>query len=164
MYKGTSLIQDIDLPCSPDESFIYNLWSTWASTAPSWIEFNNTKLQMSINAPNVNSDQEFDFYITSGPLGASNLYQTLIKLSVINCKVDNCLQCPSSILIWSEWKTGFSLVNGSWNFQNTAVRQCNYSEHWNNLINNQRINIHEYSMEIMIIIISLSGICQSLAL
>ena len=67
----------------------------------------------------MDSDQEFDFYITSSPVGTNNLYQTLFKLTVIGCKIQNCLQCSSSLLTWSEWKTGFSLVNGSWSPQNT---------------------------------------------
>ena len=129
--ENTSLNVTPNLPCSPDESFQYNLWSTWASTAPSWIEFDSGSLTLIINAPNVDSDQEFDFYITSGPVGTNNLYQTLFKLTVVNCKIQNCLQCSSSLLTWSKCKTGFLLVNDSWSSQNTnSVSETSKKYFW----------------------------------
>ena len=120
--ENTSLNVTSNLPCSPDESFEYNLWSTWASTAPSWIQFDNNSLILTINAPNVDSDQEFDFYILSGPVGTKIFYQTLIKLTVVNCKIQNCLQCSTSLLTWEKCQNGFLLVNDSWSSQNTTVR------------------------------------------
>ena len=66
----------------------------------------------------MDSDQEFDFYILSGPVGTKIFYQTLIKLTVVNCKIQNCLQCSTSLLTWSICQNGFLLVKGSWNSQN----------------------------------------------
>ena len=60
-----------------------------SSTVPSWVAINSTTGILTITAPSVSADTEFDFDATSSIYGVSSPVQKLIKLTVINCQVQN---------------------------------------------------------------------------
>ena len=60
-----------------------------ASTVPSWVAIDSVSGNLSINAPEVSLNTEYDFYINSAVSGASSPIQKLIKLIITNCAAKN---------------------------------------------------------------------------
>ena len=84
-------------------------------TAPTWISVNLDSGMLKFTAPQVSSDSDFEFYIDSIISGQSNPIHKLIKITVANCAVLNCLKCSgTSGLIWLDWNSGFTLSNNIW--------------------------------------------------
>ena len=85
-----------------------------SSTVPSWITINSLTGVLTITAPNVSADTEFYFYATSSITGVSNPVQKLIKLTVVNCQVQNWDKCSmSSSTTWVTWSSGSTLNSDS---------------------------------------------------
>ena len=91
------------------------------TTAPSWVNINSTTGVLSITAPDVVSDTEFDFYINSVVTGIVLPSQKLIKLTVQSCTSLNCQKCVStSNTIWDIWSIGYFLNSGVWSISNQS--------------------------------------------
>ena len=89
-----------------------------SSTAPSWVSINPNTGVLSITAPSVSTDTEFDFYVTSIISGVSNLVQKLIKLTIYKCQVQNCqIWSSSSSSVWATWNSGYTQTSGAWIIQ-----------------------------------------------
>ena len=86
-----------------------------SSTVLSWVQINTSTGQLTIQAPSVTSDLNFNFYIVSSVSGTSISVQKLINLTVTKCQVKNWQICSSSnVSIWSTWSSGYTLKSGSW--------------------------------------------------
>ena len=111
-----SAIMTIQLSCSfsGSTSISYSISSYGSSTVPSWITINSLTGVLTITAPNVSADTEFYFYATSSITGVSNPVQKLIKLTVVNCQVQNWDKCSmSSSTTWVTWSSGSTLNSDS---------------------------------------------------
>ena len=85
-----------------------------SSIAPSWISIDSSTSVLSMTTPNVDTNTEYDFYINSVSSGSSDPVQKLIKLTVVNCAVVNCLKWSSSSVSTCEvWASGFTLSSGT---------------------------------------------------
>ena len=83
------------------------------STLPSWVAINSTTGVLSIVAPDVSSDTEYDFYIVSSVSGVTSSILKKIKLTVLNWSVSNWQKCSStSISIWDTCYSGYVLSSG----------------------------------------------------
>ena len=60
-----------------------------SSIVPSWVQINSSTGQLTIQAPGVNSDSNFNFYILSSISGISMPVQKIINLTVTKCPVQN---------------------------------------------------------------------------
>ena len=103
LIENNNLIVTPDLTCSPSgvTSIAYSLASYNGATVPSWISINSSSGQLTVTAPYVDSDTEYDFYINSSITGVSTVYQKIIKLTVKNWKVTMWLKCKSTdVNIW----------------------------------------------------------------
>ena len=88
-----------------------------ASTVPSWVVIDSVSGVLSINAPEVSLDTEYDFYINSAVSGVSSSIQKLIKLIILNCAAENWKKCISTNnLICETCVSGYVLTSGIWNF------------------------------------------------
>ena len=120
--QSFSVVESSTLSITPDLS-----WSASGSTsiaytlygAPSFVLIDSTSGTLTVSAPSVNSDTEYDFYVTSTVSGVSSPVQKLVKLTVTNCSVQNCLKCSTST-VWAFWISGYTLSSGSWVVQNNA--------------------------------------------
>ena len=59
------------------------------STVPSWVAIDSVSGILSINAPEVSLDTEYDFYINSAVSGVSSPIKKLIKLIINSCADKN---------------------------------------------------------------------------
>ena len=59
------------------------------STAPAWVTIDSSTGNLNITAPSVTEDTEFDFYIDSNILGASQPIKKLIKIKILDCQPTN---------------------------------------------------------------------------
>ena len=103
LIENNNLIVTPDLTCSPSgvTSIAYSLGSYNGATVPSWVSINSSSGQLTVTAPYVDSDTEYDFYINSSITGVSTVYQKIIKLTVKNWKVTMWLKCKSTdVNIW----------------------------------------------------------------
>ena len=116
MENSTTQIQP-DLPCSISGS-TYISFSTanyMTSTVPSWVAIDSVSGILSINAPEVSLDTEYDFYINSAVGGASSPIQKLIKLIITNCAAKNWKKCMSTnSLTCDTCVSGYVLTSGVW--------------------------------------------------
>ena len=114
-----------DLPCSASgsTSISYGIEKYNGVEVPSWIKINSTTGVLNITAEEVSEDKEFDFYISSNINGVSNSIQKLIKLTVLNCTIENCKNwTASSVYEWETCKSGYNLHRGNWTTtSNTAA-------------------------------------------
>ena len=81
-----------DLPCtiSGSTSISFSTANYMTSTVPSWVAVDSVSGILSINAPEVSLDTEYDFYINSVVSGgALNPIQKLIELTITNCAANN---------------------------------------------------------------------------
>ena len=126
MENSAAQIQP-DLPCSisGSTSITFSTANYMASTVPSWIAINSVSGILSINAPEVSLDTEYDFYINSAVSGVSIPVQKLIKLIITsNCVVENWMKCIStSILTWETCFSGYTLTSGMWDISKTTTSQ-----------------------------------------
>ena len=92
------------------------------STAPSWIFINSTSGALTIIAPEVATDTEFDFYISSSISGVSNPIQKLVKLTILNCLPSNWKQwLNTSSSTCETCKSEYNLISGIWVVQSQKV-------------------------------------------
>ena len=63
-----------------------DIGSSGSTTVPSWITIDPNTGKLTVSAPSVEDDTEYDFYITSLFSGTSALQSKLIKLTVTNCQ------------------------------------------------------------------------------
>ena len=116
---------------------LHSLSSYGSSAVPSWVSINLSTGVLTITAsPNVSSNTEFDFYVTSTISGVASPVNKLIKLTVTddppqnsqtqnnsqknsqaqNWQVQNCQQWSNLVSsIWIVWASGFTLNSGVWN-------------------------------------------------
>ena len=93
----------------------YTISNYESSIAPSWFTIDSILGTVTMKNPSVDSDQEFDFYVNSMNSGLSSPVQKLIKVTIVNWKVDNCKYWSStSDSIWIACKSGFSLFKNKW--------------------------------------------------
>ena len=80
-----------DLPCtiSGSISISFSTANYMTSIVPSWVAIYSVSGILSINAPEVSSNTEYDFYINSAVSGVSSPIQKLIKLIITNCAAKN---------------------------------------------------------------------------
>ena len=49
--------------------------------------------------------------------GVTSPVQKIMKITVMDCLVQNCQTCSSlSVSIWAVWATGYTLSSGVWNY------------------------------------------------
>ena len=117
LIENNSLNITPDLPCSfaGTTSISFSISNYNGATAPTWIAINSTTGRLSIAAPDVSSDTEFDFYISSNITGVPVFINKLIKLTVFNCVAQNCQTWSSTgVNNWTAWSLGYKLISGSW--------------------------------------------------
>ena len=94
------------------------------STVPSWVTIDSGSGIWSINAPEVSSDTEHDFYINSAVSGVSSPIQKLIKLITTNCAAKNWKKCISTNSLTCETcLSGYVLSSGVWDIPKTTTSQ-----------------------------------------
>ena len=116
-------IMTIQLPCSKtgSTSISYSMSNYGLSTVPPWIAIDPITGNLTITASNVIADTDYYFYVTSSITNISNPAQKLIKLTVINCQVQNWEKClNSSSSTWVTWNSGYTLKSGSWIIASTT--------------------------------------------
>ena len=91
VYENTISKKTPDLPCSisGSTSISFSI-SNYLTTAPSWVTIDSSSGILSISAPEVTSDSEFDFCINSIVNGVADPIQKKIKLTILNCVPSNC--------------------------------------------------------------------------
>ena len=117
-FKNTIVQITPDLPCvmSGSDTISFSISNYIASTAPTWATIDSTSGILSITAPEVAKDTEFDFYISSSISSYPNPVQKLIKLTIVSWSVMNWKKCSTTNgLICEVWNTGYSLSSGAWN-------------------------------------------------
>ena len=110
----TSIITP-DLPCSisGSTSISFSI-GNYLKPAPSWVSIGSTSGALTIIAPEVALDTEFDFYINSDVSGVSSPIHKLIKLTILNCISSNCQRCVnSSGSICAVCISGYDLNSGT---------------------------------------------------
>ena len=115
-----------DLPCSiiGFSSISFSTANYMASTVPSWVAIDSVSGILSINAPEVSLDTEYDFYINSAVSGASSPIQKLIKLIITNCAAKNWKICISiNSLTCGTCASGYVLSSGMWDISQTTTSQ-----------------------------------------
>ena len=80
-----------DLPCSVSgtTAISYTIANYLTTTAPSWVTIDSSTGTLSVTAPEVSSNTEYDFYINSAVSGVSDPIQKLIKLTIMDCTASN---------------------------------------------------------------------------
>ena len=107
-----------DLPCSfsGSTSISFSTANYMTSTVPSWVAIDSGSGVLSINAPEVSMDTEYDFYINSTVSGVSNPIQKLIMLTITNCAAKNWKKCiNTNSLTCDSCVSGYALTSGMWN-------------------------------------------------
>ena len=95
-----------------------------ASTVPSWVAIDSFSGILSINAPEVSLDTEYDFYINSAVSGVSSPIQKLIKLIINNCAAKNWKKCVSTnSLVCQTCASGYFISSGVWDISKTTNPQ-----------------------------------------
>ena len=95
-----------------------------ASTVPSWVVIDSVSGVLSINAPEVSLDTEYDFYINSAVSGVSSPVQKLIKLIITNCAAKNWKKCISTnSLACDACVSGYVLTSGVWDISKTTTSE-----------------------------------------
>ena len=95
-----------------------------ASTVPSWVAIDSVSGILSINAPEVSMNIEFDFYVNSAVSGVSSPIQKLIKLIITNCAAKNWKKCISTnSLVCDSCVSGYVLTSGMWDISKSTTSQ-----------------------------------------
>ena len=106
-----------DLPCSisGSTSISFSIANYIVSTVPSWVSIDSGSGVLSINAPEVSLNTEYDFYINSAVSGVSSPIQKLIKLIINNCTAKNWKKCNRTNSMTCETcLSGYILSSGVW--------------------------------------------------
>ena len=97
LTESISVVEDNSASTTPDLSCSFSgttsisyISNYGSSIAPSWVLIDPNTGVLSITAPSVSTDTEFDFYVTSIISGVTNPVQKLIKLTIYKCQVQNC--------------------------------------------------------------------------
>ena len=110
-----------DLTCSSTNTISYSIAQYDSSAIPAWISIDSSTGELTISAPEVSADSEYDFYINSQVSGFTNTVQKLIKLIVKNCAISHWdLYSDGSAWAWSTWSTGFTICTKNWDNQTTS--------------------------------------------
>ena len=115
-----------DLPCSisGSTSISFSTANYMTSTVPSWVAIDSVSGILSINAPEISLDTEYDFYINSAVSGVSSSIYKLIKLTITNCAAKNWKKCSSTNnLTCDVCLSGFVLSSGVWDISKTTTSQ-----------------------------------------
>ena len=108
---------NLDLPCSISGAtpILFSTASYITSVVPSWVIIDSISGILSIESPEVTSDTEYDFYITSSISGISKPVQKLVKLTILNCSPSNCQKCKNTNSKTCEvCSSGYYLASGAW--------------------------------------------------
>ena len=82
---------------------------------PSWISVDSSSGLLTVSAPQVASDTEYDFYIDSVVQGIATSIKKLIKLTIKNWVVANCkVWSASSTSTCAACSSGYTLKTGLW--------------------------------------------------
>ena len=114
-----------DLPCSiaGTTSISFSI-GNYITSAPSWVTINDSTGTLSILAPGVVSDTEYNFYINSMVGTYSSPVQKLIKLKILNCTPSNCQKCVTTSSSTCEiCNSGYKLDSGAWKATPSEVAQ-----------------------------------------
>ena len=86
VVENTSSSETPTLTCSSSGStaITYSLSAYNGGTVPSWVSINSSTGTLTVTAPNVSADTEYDFYVDSTISGVANPVKKLIKLTVTN--------------------------------------------------------------------------------
>ena len=112
-----------DLPCtiSGSISISFSTANYMTSIVPSWVAIYSVSGILSINAPEVSSNTEYDFYINSAVSGVSSPIQKLIKLIITNCAAKNWKKCISTNSLACETcLSGYVLSSGVCNISKAS--------------------------------------------
>ena len=100
---------------SGSTSIAYSTSNYCSSVVPSWVSIDSSTGVLTIAAPSVDADTEFDFYVSSSISGLSSSVMKLIKLTIANCQVQNWQKCSSSSYsTWTSWNLDYVLKSGAW--------------------------------------------------
>ena len=98
---------------STDISF--SIVGNFGSRAPDWVSVNSTSGGLTLVTPDVDSDTDYYFSISSSIAGVSNQILKHIKLTIQRWIVVNWSRWSNSNhLFWEVWNSGNSLINGHW--------------------------------------------------
>ena len=112
-----------DLPCSisGSTSISFSTANYMTSTVPSWVAIDSVSGILSINAPEVSSNTEYDFYINSAISGVLSPIHKLIKITITNCAAKNWEKCISTNSLTCEiCLSGYILTSGVWDISKTT--------------------------------------------
>ena len=135
ILKGTSVKVTPSLPWSSSGTTTISFSiGNYLTTAPSWVTIDSSTGELTIVAPDVSTNTEFDFYINSSVTGVTGSIQKLIKLIIAGCSLSNWSKWVSSnINKWEDCNSGYSLISDSCIYQsNTSQNSTNSSSFSNN--------------------------------
>ena len=111
---------DLTWSSSGSTPISYSISNYNGATIPSWVSINLTSGILTVSAPEVDSNSEFNFYIDSVINGGSSIYK-LIKLTIINWSISNWYICSSkNSSKWLTWDSGYTLYSERW-LDNQAI-------------------------------------------
>ena len=87
--SSTQILPDLPCSISGSTSISFSTANYMTSTVPSWVAIDSVSGILSINAPEVSLDTEYDFYINSAVSGVSCPIKKLIKLIINSCADKN---------------------------------------------------------------------------
>ena len=116
VIENNSVQLNPDLTCSISGTTLISFRvSSSKLSVSSWITIDSSTGTLTVVAPSVTNDTEFDFYISSYVDGYQNPIQKLIKLTVVKCLAQNCQKWTSiSTTSCAVWYTGYILNSGTW--------------------------------------------------
>ena len=113
-HRNAHITVDLPWSYSGSTSISYNIKS-YKTSVPSWISINSNTGDLTVDAPTVSEDTEYEFYISSAISGVSEPVLTLVKLTLLSCNVLNWQTwTSSSVSIWEIWNSGYSISYGKW--------------------------------------------------
>ena len=115
--SSASFTPDLSCSYSGSTSIVFSISSYSGAIIPSWVSINSTQGTLSFTAPSVSSNTDFYFNLDSTIAGVTSPVQKIMKITVMDCLVQNCQTCSSlSVSIWAVWATGYTLSSGVWNY------------------------------------------------
>ena len=122
--SATQILPDLPCSISGSTSISFSTANYMASIVPSWVAIDSVSGILSINAPDVSLDTEYDFYINSAVSGVSSPIQKMIKLIITYCAAKNWKKCISTnSLVCEIWFSGYVLASGMWDISKTTTSQ-----------------------------------------
>ena len=118
-YSKNSNVQvtpDLSWSSSGSTTISYSTASYNGISAPSWITLNSITGQLAILAPDLPTNTDFSFYVSSTITGVTGNINKLVTISVVGSWTASNWQTWSSMSgsTWVTWKSGYSLSSGSW--------------------------------------------------